>query len=113
MRKNVRAPFALRDAQKLTPRRTCQSHGLGQHRCELEQNHLYVVEARNGRAAAQGLPSGRLASVWLYPNAQIRDPCVGSMCARPQETGPGILEGRQCRHNATAYPRRYRRGSGW
>jgi hypothetical protein len=72
MRKNVRAPFALRDAQKLT--RTCQSHGLGQHRCELEQDHLYVVEARNGRGAAQGLPSGRLASVWLYPNAQIAIP---------------------------------------
>ena len=34
------------------------------------------------------------------------------MFARPRETGPGILEGRQCRHNATAYPRRYRRGSG-
>jgi hypothetical protein len=34
------------------------------------------------------------------------------MYARPQETGPGILEGRQCRHNATAYPRRHRRGSG-
>ena len=75
MRKNVRAPFALRDEvghSKLT--RTCQSHGLGQHRCELEQDHLYVVEARTGRGAAQGLPSGRLASVWLYPTAQIVTP---------------------------------------
>jgi hypothetical protein len=72
MRKNVRAPFVLPDAQKLT--RTCQSHGLGQHRCELERDHLYVVEARNDRGAAQGLPPGRLASVWLYPNVQIATP---------------------------------------
>ena len=51
--------------QQVTQKLTCtsQSHGLGQHRHELERVHLHVVEARNSRRATQGLPPHRLVSV--------------------------------------------------